>query len=1260
LAFVPAGFGSPFIYPPHSQQLPSPCGEFHVHPLYRTPRTLDDVLKKVDARFDDFASEKYHDQIAAILRQWSAEALNSPSATTQIEQSLAAAFSGVSPKPIGMRKLRGDSSLEIFQLEFAKDATLQRISFLDELRSTRNNFSKLLTAEFQVTSIRLGEASQVAGSVPSSLETRVRFELVGTGNDFHREQRVGYWEFAWDVLQSGDLQIKKWSIVDETRSRSLAPIFIDIASQAFGATSSYKEQFIPGIDHWRTVLDGASGIDIYGHNGISFADIDGDGFDDLYVCQPAGLPNRLFRNRGDGTFEDITEGSGLGLLDNTACALFADLSNSGRQDVIVVRTTGPLLFENEGNGKFRLKPDAFQFAEAPQGTFTGAAIADYDRDGWLDIYFCLYIYYQGTDQYRYPSPYYDAENGPPNFMMRNNRDGSFHDVTKETGLDRNNTRFSFCCGWGDHNGDGWPDLYVVNDFGRKNLYRNNGNGTFTDVAAELGVDDVGAGMSVCWLDCDNDGKQDLYIADMWTAAGERISEQPGFQKNATPQARTLYRKHAMGNSMFRNRGSQPFEDVSARSGATMGRWSWCSDSWDFDHDGFPDLYIANGMITGSSLDDLNSFFWRQVVANSPAEPRPNYNYDQGWSAINELVRADGTWSGFERNVFYANNRDGTFSDVSGAVGLDFIEDCRSFALADFDHDGRLEVVLKTRNSPQVRVLKNVMKDLSPGISFRLTGKKSNRDAIGARVTVETRVLKMTRFLQAGSGFLAQHSKEVFFGLGQTTETVSASIQWPNGAVQTLRDLPINHRISVEEGVAQTHVEPFKAQTNPKLIAPIPAPEPQTPLAFFGTWLLAPVEAPDFSSPDQNGKTQTLSSVRGKPLLLHFWATVAGCEKNIIADFEKTFSKWQPQSLQLLTVNADPSPPKNGTSPSPYRRLSFPVLDASPDLIAVYNILYRSLYDRHRNLTLPTSFLIDEKGSIVKIYQGPIQREQIEDDAGHIPRTPADRMAKALPFPGVASTIEFTRNYLSYGSIFFERGYTTEAEHFLQLALRDDPDNSEALYGLGSVYLQQKKPAEARATFERVIKLPPRYPGTLPNAWNNLGLLSAREGRTDEAINDFQQALQLDPDHLIALQNLGNAFRQAKRWDDARATFQRALELNPDSPDVNYALGMVYAQTDDIDRAHSYLQKALAERPAYPEALNNMGVLYLRKQQPIDAENSFKEAIRLAPEFEQSYFNLAKFYAIEGNSSAARRVLEDLLKQHPGDAQAERALSQLPQ
>ncbi len=151
--------------------------------------------------------------------------------------------------------------------------------------------------------------------------------------------------------------------------------------------------------------------------------------------------------------------------------------------------------------------------------------------------------------------------------MRNNRNGTFRDVTAETGMNQNNTRYSFCCAWNDFNGDGWPDLYVVNDFGRKNLYRNNGNGTFTDVAAEAGVEDIGAGMSVAWF---NDANQsdnnsddsklvnhravdsDLYVANMWTAAGERITMQDQFKRNSPPEVKAQYHKHAMGNSLFLN------------------------------------------------------------------------------------------------------------------------------------------------------------------------------------------------------------------------------------------------------------------------------------------------------------------------------------------------------------------------------------------------------------------------------------------------------------------------------------------------------------------------------------------------------------------------------------------------------------------------------------------------------------------------------------------------------------------------------------
>ena len=771
---------------------------YHLHPHYRTPRPLDAFLLQKQAGFDTFVTEKYADEIASVLARWSSTLLRSPQDWNAIENVLASSFSGSSPKPSVSKVVREGPPIEIRRNVFKTEATIGRSEFIQEMRSTFNSFSKIVTAEFQVTAIH-APSTAINTTSAIELQTNIRYELVAAGLDFYREQRVGDWQILWERAASGELRVKNWTFFTETQSRNIEVVYVDISAATFGKNESYSAQLLHGSDYWRTILDGACGIDIYGHNGVSIGDIDGDGFDDLYVCQPGGLPNRLYRNRGDGTFEDITEASGVGVLENTACALFVDVDNDGRQDLIVVRATGPMLFLNSGGGTFRQKANAFHFANPPQGTFTGAAVADYDRDGWLDIYFCLYVYYQGTDQYKYPSPYYAAENGPPNFMMRNNRDGTFRDVTAETGLSQNNTRYSFCCGWNDFNRDGWPDLYVVNDFGRKNLYRNNGNGTFTDVATKAGVEDVGAGMGVCWFDYDNDGAEDLYVADMWTAAGERISSQDIFKKDEPEETRALYHKHAMGNSFFHNRGSA-FEDKTRAAGVGIGRWAWSCDAWDFDHDGFSDLYIANGMVTGppddlsngaadnSSSADLNSFFWRQVVANSPNKARPAHDYEDGWSAINELIRADGTWSGNERNIFYANNGDGTFSDISGVVGLDFVEDGRAFTLADFDLDGRQEIFLKNRNGPQLRILKNTMANLPPSIAFRLHGTKSNRDAIGAVVTLYTdrgrqsQTLQV-KTLQAGSGFLSQHSKDIFFGIESAKAPLRASIRWPSGLVQ---------------------------------------------------------------------------------------------------------------------------------------------------------------------------------------------------------------------------------------------------------------------------------------------------------------------------------------------------------------------------------------------------------------------------------------------------------------------------------------------
>ncbi len=1215
-------------------------------PRYPAKSPLDDVLRRVAAGADEFLTEKYAGEIAQLLDGWAHGLKARPPALDGLSGFLGEALAGPHLVPTQEIKLRSDPGIEILRRKFAPAPAAGRERFLESMRAYLSTFSQIDTAEFEVVGMR-----ELAGS-PLAIETEVRYDLVGVGKDGKREERVGRWFIQWERDQAQRWRVRKWEAGEETLSRSRAPVFVDVTSIALGGTDSYPMQMLRGVDYWRTVLDGACGIEVYGNSGVAAGDMDNDGRDDLYICQPSGLPNRLYRNRGDGTFEDVTEAAGVGVLDNTACALFADFENKGRQDLLVVCAGGPLLFVNRGNGKFLLKRDAFQFRRPPQGTFTHAAVADYDHDGRLDIYFCLYSYYAGLDQYHYPVPYFDARNGPRNFLLHNQGNATFVDRTEEAGLNAENDRYSFACAWGDCNSDGWPDLYVANDFGRSNLYRNNGDGTFRPVSAESGVDIPGAGMSACWFDADNDGRQDIYVANMWSAAGMRVSEQAKFHQGEPESVRAFYRGHARGNSLYRNLGEGRFENSADKAGAAVGRWAWSSDAWDFDCDGYADLYVANGYISGPDPSDLSSFFWRQLVAKSPQNATPSPLYEQGWNAINELVRTDATWSAPERNVFYANNRDGTFSEVSGTVGLDFPDDSRAFALADLDHDGRLEIILKNRTAPQLRVLHNAMQDIGNAIAFRLRGTKSNRDAIGAAVTVEAAMLRQVKYLQAGSGFLSQHTKELFFGLGKAEESVRASIRWPSGQTETFENLPANHRIAIEEGSGKFAAEPFAASAyarpaRAQAVEPLPA--------AVDTWLIEPLSAPEFSLPDLAAKAWPLSSFRGGRLLLNFWASAAEPCKEQLRAFQRSQSVLAAGGLRMAAINVDIPPHVPELKDfATQEGITFPVLLATADVAGVYNIVYRYLFDRRRDLGLPSSFLLNEDGQIVKVYEGLVDPRRVVQDAQSFPRNATERMAKALPFGGTLHFGGFRRNDFTYGVAFFQHGYLEQAAASFRQVIAAQPDNPEAHYNLGTLHLRKGDYAAARENLQQAVRLRPEY----PEAWNNLGMTAAQQGSTDEAIRNFQESLRLKPDYAIALLNLGNLYRRQGAAAEAEKLLNRALELQPNDSEANYSVGMLYAAQDQRPQAEEFLTRAVALRPEYPEALNNLGVLYIREQRYAEAEEKFKTCVQIAPNFDQAYLNLARLYVILKQNEKARETLLALLRLQPQHEVAQRALEML--
>jgi len=1244
-------FGSP-RFPAGTGGFPDRAPEFpfvdvRLTPHYPLESPLADVLRLVPPGADEYITERYASDIESLLKKWSEGLRTSVPALESLAAFMDPLIQGV---PLGNARetpVRSGSGLDVVRRRFEGAPITGREPLLHQFEEWLGAGARVEVAEFEVYGIH------VTADSPLSVHTQVRYDLVTKKSTHQCEERVGSWSIDWVSDSNGSWKAHRWAAGEETRSTTHGHVFIDVTAEALGSEDSYKKQMLHGADYWRTVLDGAIGTDVYGNNGIAVGDFDNDGFDDFYVCQAAGLPNRLYRNRGDGTFEDVTERAGVGVLDGTACALFVDFDNRGLQDLLVVCGTGPLLFRSQGDGTFRQKPDAFKFARPPQGTFTHAAVADYDRDGRLDIYFCLYMYYLGLDQYHYPVPYYDARNGPPNCLFHNQGDGAFIERTEEAGLNADNDRYSFSCAWGDSNGNGLQDLFVVNDFGSSQLYRNNGNGTFSVVSHQANVEGVGAGMSCAWCDYDNDGNQDIYVPSMWEAAGQRVSEQKQFHANAPETIRELYQRHARGNALYRNVGQGRFENVGHSAGVEMGRWSWSSDFWDFDHDGFSDLYVANGYLSSVNHEDMASFFWRQVVGKSSEDATGALAYERGWNAINELIRSDHSWHGYARNVMFANNHDGSFSEVSGPTGLDFPEDSRSFVLADLDHDGRLEVILKNRNAPQLRILHNVMQEIGRSISFRLRGLKSNRDAIGTAVTVEVGTLKQTKYLQAGVGFLAQHSKELFFGVGKSEDKVKVHIRWPNGLTQQFADVPMGHRIDIEEGAASFTAKAFSP--SPSSIDKTVEPVQESLPTEVGVWLIDPLKAPLFSLPDLDGESHDLRSFEGRFVLLNFWAKTSDRSLEQLKVFRLHRPVSVPASIQVLAVNLDDLATRSACiSFAKQERFGFPILLATDEVAGIYNIIYRYLFDRRRDLGIPTSFLIDPSGMIVKVYEGLFEFKSVDEDVQRVPTTAGERMKASLPFPGSLYLSAFQRNDFTYGVSMFQHGYLEQAEESFRQVLVSKPDDPDAYYNLGTLALRKNDFGDARSNLEQSLKLRPNY----PEAWNNLGMIAAQEGHPDEAIQNFTKSLQLRPTYSIALLNLGNVYRRQRDYPRAEEALTRALKLQPDNPEIHYSLGMLYAQQDQVQTAAGYLQRALELRPNYPEALSNLGVLYVRTRDLTKAEEQFRIGIRFAPRYDQCYLNLARLYAIEGDKAKARTVLQQLLAVLPDNSVARQTLDAL--
>lgn len=483
--------------------------------------------------------------------------------------------------------------------------------------------------------------------------------------------------------------------------------------------------------------------------GCAFFDYDGDGDLDIYFVNGAyiegfshirgrknkgKLVNALYRNNGGNSFTDVTAEAGVGHKGMGMAVTTADYDNDGDQDIFVSNWGPNVFYRNNGNGTFT---DFTKVAGLEHDLYgIGSTFLDYDQDGYLDLYVGNYIEYDPDYQYfyaaeKFPGPL--AYHGQPDILYHNNGDGTFTDVTREAGVYNPEGRamgVTSC----DIDNDGDYDIFVANDAMENYLYRNNGDGTFTNIALQTATGfgqngEATSAMSGEFGDIDLDGLVDIIVPDMAYSC------------------------------LYKNTGAGYFEEMSARMGlaAACGQYtSWSSNLFDFNHDGYNDLFISNG--------------------------HPH-----------RLIG--------EEDLLLLNDAGQRFINLSHQLGPDFQEKFvgRGSAVGDIDNDGDMDILVLNLND-RPRLLLNQGGNKKHWIMIHLIGKKSNRDAIGSRIRLSTGDMVQTRWKLSSSGYLSQSDYRIHFGLGDFTQVDNIEIRWPNNQIQTLKNVKADQIITIKESI----------------------------------------------------------------------------------------------------------------------------------------------------------------------------------------------------------------------------------------------------------------------------------------------------------------------------------------------------------------------------------------------------------------------------------------------------------------------------
>lgn len=537
-----------------------------------------------------------------------------------------------------------------------------------------------------------------------------------------------------------------------------------------------------------------------GFEDLLAADLDGDGLSEL--IDVAG--NRVWLNHGAGEFKP--QQLFKLPLDQIAEAALGDMNGDGRVDLVIAArplkrgTLSLWSYVGEGSGKFADQPRPLTGPNMPLVSPSGMTLGDIDGDGDLDVF--LPQYKRPYQHGQFPTPYYDANDGFPAFLLLNRGDGALQDVTEAAGLAAKRFRRTYRSSFVDLDDDGDLDLLVVSDFSGIDIYHNDGKGRFTDVTSQSVDEAANFGMSHALADFNSDGKLDFYVTGMASTTARRLT-QMGLRPSDRQAVSDMRLKIAYGNRMYLHDTPGRYVEPSFRDDVARSGWSWGCAALDFNNDRHMDLYVANGHKSGKSARDYCTRFWCHDVYDSTSNLSKSMKqlYD---AELNPLRNLEMSWNGFEHNALFMNlGGENGFANVSFLMDTAMENDCRAVIADDVDGDGRVDLLVRSivretgkPNRGQLHLLLNRFESERHWIGVRL-GHAPAIAPYGARVDVIDKLGRQTAVCVVGDSFNAQHAPVKHFGLGELDEVEAIEVRWPGGKTTRVKNPAVDRYYVVE-------------------------------------------------------------------------------------------------------------------------------------------------------------------------------------------------------------------------------------------------------------------------------------------------------------------------------------------------------------------------------------------------------------------------------------------------------------------------------